>query len=375
MRTLTLRAQFANKFATAEKWNQVFPMGTWHGANLAPIGGSITIDMAMLNELVANWQQAGRPPLPIYKTHLHLEEDLDPLDRVELEKSYGYLTDFRVTPDGLEAQTEWTPAGKAIVDAGEFAFWSPEWQPRFKDRRTGETKGWWLSAVALCSNPFFHSMPPVAASADDAESTDTNPNKEQDMTPEQKKRLKAALKLSDETTDEDLVAAYEKHMMEKVATAKSATDASITAAVKEYVEPLKAQLEASTKRSADLEAQLLERDVDAMISKLMQGDGKMGRAVPDAVRASAKLLAKTASTKEAGLKAATELVEALPCTVPLQVSGIPGAADAPLTAEAAHKKIAARAEELRAKGDPTPTVTAMREMPRETLIAEGRTNS
>lgn len=31
---VTLRAQFASRFATAEKWNQVFPLGTWHVANL-----------------------------------------------------------------------------------------------------------------------------------------------------------------------------------------------------------------------------------------------------------------------------------------------------------------------------------------------------
>lgn len=370
MKHATLRAQFASRFATAEKWNQVFPLGTWHGANLAPIGGSINIDMAMLNELVANWQQAGRPPLPIYKTHLHLEEGLDPLTQVELEKSYGYLTDFRVTAQGLEAQTEWTPAGKAIIDAGEFAFWSPEWQPRFKDRRTGETKGWWLSAVALCSNPFFHTMPPVAASADDA-GNDGHPNKEQDMfTPEQLKSMKAALKCAEDCSGDDLYAAFEKKMTVTASADKSSE--TITAAVKTVRDEFDSKLTAANKTIEKLQVEALERDVDAMISKLKSGDGKTGRAVPEAIRASAMVLAKSAATKEEGLKAAADLLEALPLTVPMQAVGIDGKPSVKPSKEEANAKLQAAAAELRVAqklGEVESLTAAMKAHPDLAIIA------
>lgn len=335
---LMLFAQFSTRFAASEVWNRVFPKGEWHGANLAPIGGSITIDEALLAEMVANWRSAGSPPLPIYKTHLHLQDDLKPLERVELEKAYGYLTDFRVTAEGLEARTEWTAAGKATVDAGEFAFWSPEWQPKHKDRRTGETKGWWLSAVALCSDPFFNSMPPVAASQ---KPTDTTPTKEQHMfTKEQLEALRASLGLKADASAEEILAAATKKGTDESA-------ATITAAVKAHVEPLSAQLKAAQEETAKLSAALLERDVDALVVKAKAGDGKQGRAIPDTVVALAKKLAKSE-----GLKAATDLLEAIPLSVPMVAAGLtppPGTGNT-LTAAAATAQLDALVAKEMEKG-------------------------
>lgn len=333
-RTPVLRAQFSGRFAASEVWNQLFPKGTWHGANLAPIGGSITIDDSMLEEMVANWRAAGSPPLPVYKTHGHLDEDVSPLERAELSKAFGYLTDFRVTAQGLEAKTEWTPAGKAMVDAGEFAFWSPEWQPRHRDRRTGEVKGWWLSGTALCSDPFFNEMPPVAASADDAETTDTNPqHRSNTMNEEQLKQLRASLGLAaDASVDTILKAAAETATLK----ASAPTADVITAAVA----PVKAQVESLTAELAKRDAALLERDVEALVATAKRGDGKQGRAINDVLVATAKKLAKDS------LKAAEEFLQALPLTVPLAPSGVAGEAEAPLTAATAKEKLDAIADGL-----------------------------
>lgn len=368
-----LRAQFSHALSAEGKWNLLFPRGTWHGANLAPIGGSINLDSGLLDEMVANWEAAGKPKLPVRKTHRHLDDDVPAKDRLELEKSFGWLTDLRVTAQGLEALTEWTPAGKAAVEGGEFAFWSPEWQPRHRDRRTGETKGWWLSGTALTNDPFFNEMPPVAASADDAEEKSTDPtHKEQHMTKEQLEALRTKLGLAADATVEQILTASSKLVEErdtlKAETSKPATLPAevITAAVA----PVKAQVDALTAELAKRDAALLERDVEAIVATAKRGDGKTGRAINDVLVATAKKLAATDS-----LKAAADFLEALPLSVPLAAVGVAGVADEALSAEAAGKKLIARAEELRAKGDPTPMVTAMREMPRETLIAEGRTTT
>lgn len=341
---LMLRAQFAGRLVASEVWNQLFPKGTWHGENLRPVGGSITIDDAMLAEMVENWRAAGSPPLPVYKTHAHLDEDVSALERAELSKAYGYLTDFRITAEGLEAKTEWTPAGKRMVEEGEFAFWSPEWQPKHRDRRTGDVKGWWLSATALCSNPFFdtmpqlaaHEMPPVAASADDAEEKSTEPTnkKEQDM---DKKRICAALGIKEECSDEEVMAAIEAAC--KMRASAAAESEKLTAAVKAASEPLQAQLAEAKAESEKLKASLLERDVDALVATAKRGDGKMGRAINDMLVATAKKLAASE-----GVKAAEAFLEALPLSVPLAPQGVAGKSEEVLTAASAKEKLDAIAD-------------------------------
>lgn len=369
-----LRAQFASAFKADAPFNLIFPRGTWHGANLAAIGGSIVIDDAFLSEVVANWRDAGSPPLPIRKTHQHLDKDITPLERLELEKSYGFLTDMRITADGLEVKTVMTAAGKAEIDSGAWAFWSPEWFPRHRDRRTGDMKGQWLAGVALTNSPFFDSMPPVAASAD-ADSTDPTTTKEHQMNPEQLKKWALSLGLSADATVEQCAAASQSALTASEAklktseskvtslTASAITPEVITAAVK----PVQDQVEALTASLKAEQAKGLERDVDALIATAKRGDGKTGRAITEPLVLVAKNIAKNES-----LTAADAFLKALPLSVPIQATGQPGTTDGPLTASAAQKKIAARADELRKAGDTNATVTAMREMPAEALIAEGR---
>ena len=336
----TLRAQFSNRFAASEVWNLLFPKGTWHGENLRPIGGSITIDDAMLSEMVANWRAAGAPPLPVYKTHGHLDADVSALERAELSKAYGYLTDFRVTAAGLEAKTEWTPAGKRMVDEGEFAFWSPEWQPQHRDRRTGDLKGWWLSGTALCSNPFFQEMPPVAAATNPTEQPAAQ--EQHPMNEEQLKALRAKLGLAAGATVEEVLAAAEKRTNDVATlTAQAAkapdTKALVAEAVKAAVEPMVAEL-AATKKA------LLEKEVDSLIASAKRGDGKNGRALVDEkVRPVLLKLVAAESSQAEGLKAAAAYLEAIPCTVPVVAAGVPGVAtdESP---KSAHEKLLAAAD-------------------------------
>ena len=348
MTTLILRAQFATAFAAdAAKWNVLFPRGKWHGANLKPIGGSIDLDSGLLEEMVANWQAAGRPKLPVRKTHRHLDDDVPAVDRPQLERAFGWLTDLRVTASGLEALTEWTPEGRAEVEGGAFAFWSPEWQPKHVDRRSGEVRGWWLSGTALTNDPFFNEMPPVAAAV-----SPTDPPAEQEQNPmneEQLKQLRASLGLAADASVEVVLKAASQ-VTADVRTLKAGVEkqptltAAVQEAVKAAVEPLNAQLKAA-------DAKLLELEVAGLITTAKRGDGKLGRAiVDDKVKPVLVKLIAAESSREEGLKAAAAYLEAFPCTVPMQASGYGAKEEGRLTAEVAHQKLLAAADELKAKG-------------------------
>lgn len=358
------RAPLCGSFGTeldageGKRWNVLFPRGTWHGRNLKPIGGSITLDDKMFEEMIANWSAAGKPKLPIRKTHLHLVKD-DP----DLQASFGDLEDFRVTTAGLEALTDWNDDGRALVKSRKFRSWSPEWQPSHEDRRTGEAKGWWLSGTALTNDPFFSSMPHLAA----AEPLHPPAAKEQPMN-EQQKQLRASLGLAETATDAEVLAAQTKRN-EQISTltaevTKLKGDAPNADVITAAVAPLQAQvttLQADLKKRDDA---LLERDVDALVVKAKMGDGKTGRAIPDLLVATAKDIAKTK-----GLKASQDFLEAIPLTVPTQAVGATGSTE-PLTASAASEQLKAEAEKLQKDGNITPWLSAVARNPELARIAQ-----
>lgn len=357
MNTLILRAQFATAFAAeSAKWNVLFPRGKWHGANLKPIGGSIDLDSGLLEEMVANWEAAGRPKLPVRKTHRHLDDDVPAVDRPQLERAFGWLTDLRVTAQGLEALTEWTPEGRSEVEGGAYAFWSPEWQPKHVDRRSGEVKGWWLSGTALTNDPFFNEMPPVAAAV-----LPTDQPAEQEQSPmneEQLKQLRASLGLAADASVEIVLKAASQvtadvRTLKATAEKQPTLTAAVQEAVKAAVEPLNAQLKAA-------DAKLLELEVTGLIATAKRGDGKQGRAIVDEkVKPVLLKLIAAESSRDEGLKAASAYLEAIPCTVPMAAKGYGTREEGALTASVAHEKLNAIANELAAKGTKAPMEQAL----------------
>jgi phage I-like protein len=366
MTTPTLRAQFTHRLlADGAKWNLLFPRGKWHGANLAAIGGSIDLDSGLLDEMVANWQAAGAPRLPIRITHRHLDDDVPATERIELEKAVGFLVDLRVTADGLEALTEWNAAGKQLVDAGAYAFWSPEWQPRHRDRRTGDVKGWWLSGTALTNDPFFNEMPPVAA----ANPTEPNPQHQEQPMNEEQKKLRASLGLAENATDAEVLAAQTKRNAELTTLTAEVTKlksldvkALVAEAVKAATEPMQAQLKAAEEKALSLE-------IDQLIATAKAGDGKNGRAIADTVKPVLLKLVATEAKREDGIKAAKDYLEAIPLTVPVIATGTTGSTE-PLTASAAGEKLKAEAEKLQKDGNITPWLSAVARNPELARIAQ-----
>lgn len=293
----------------SKAWNLIFPRGEWHGPNLAALGGSIAIDDAMLTEVVANWQAAGKPPLPVRVTHAHLEE-ADPVKRLELERAVGLLTDMRVTASGLEVLTEWTPAGVEAVRGGAWNFWSPEWLPEHTDRRTGEKRGWWLSGVALTNDPFFNSMPAVAASTGSLPGSPTdNPNKEKPMS---YAKIAAALGMPEDSTEEAIVAECMK-MKGGMQPPPALMQASVKAEVAKVVEPLQASLKAANEKAQQLEEALFQRDVESVIESA-KAEGFACEPMREAIHV-------VASAK--GLDAAKSLARTAP-KVALKPAGVGG---------------------------------------------------
>ncbi len=306
--------------AESKVWNLIFPRGTWHGRNLDPIGGSITIDDEMLSQVKANWERAGRPPLPVRLTHQHLDAEVTPVERLELEKAYGLLTDVRVTAEGLEVLTEWTPKGAELVRAGEWNFWSPEWTPEGTDRRTGESVGWSLSGVALTNDPFFNSMPAVAASSAIPPGSSTgNQLKGKQMNPFAK--IAAALGMPEDSTEEAVVQACSQM---KAAFSQPQMQASLRAEVSKAIEPLQEQLKASAVELQTLKAENAKKDEALFtrdVEKLM-ADAKAEGFACDPMKEAISLVAKAKGFEEAGKLARSA------AKLNLTTTGVPGSTGA-----------------------------------------------
>lgn len=323
------------------KWSLIFPRGEWFGENLRSIGGSIQLDDSLFAEMIQNWKDAGRPSLPVFYGH----PDSDPtpgVTKAEKRKAAGWFEDLRVTPYGLEALVKWTDSAKEQIRADEYRYFSPEWTPQHLDRRTGEVKGWWLYGAALLNDPFFNSLPKVAASesptAAGSDSASTTQGRRAQGANMDKKRLCAALGMPESCTDEELMAAIEAKCHATVNAA--AEESKLTAAaIKEAVEPLKAALAAHAEQvkvleaaNAKLVADRFEADSKALCDELV----KAGQVLP-AHREKVVAFAKKTSLAEA-----REVYGALPRVAPptgeLGLSGAPDGGNDLVSLKAEYEK-------------------------------------
>lgn len=292
-----------------EKWTCIFPRGEWHGPNLQPIGGSINLTDDVFAEMVANWKAAGSPALPIYWHHPPPPDEVPPEKREEVFRAAGWMEDFRVTEAGLEARTTWSLPAQARLDADEYRFISPEWQPRSLDRRTGKATGWTVTAAALTDSPFFNEMPRVAAAAPTHSPNEGDEPKEQHV---DKKMICQWLGMPEDTGDEEVMAA-----LKVKCTASAPSEEKLTAALK-GLESAASETAKLTARVAELEAEkvkaaaaIAERDFEDVIKAGLAE----GRAGLPAMREPLK-----AMHLASGLEHVKALIAALP-KVPTQETG------------------------------------------------------
>jgi hypothetical protein len=289
------------KDAAGRVWCQLFPLGEWHRQDFP--GGKLMLTPALFGEFIQNWKAGGSPSLPVDYNH---DED---------GPASGWIEDLRISEAGeLEGAVKWTESAAAAIKADEKRYLSPTWSMSHSNRRTGAKGGPWLYGAALLNDPFYDSMPRVAASA--------APTPENNM--EFKKKLCAAMGLPEETSDDELCAAY-------VAACKataSATEetgkltASLTAAA-ESTAKLQArvtELETNEKKHA---ADLAERDFEAAFTASLS-EGHQG--LPD-MKDTLKAIASSIN-----LDAAKKVMASLP-KLPMTEKGIAGKETPPAAAQ------------------------------------------
>lgn len=316
-----------------EKWSVIFPRGTWHGANLNPIGGSITLTDDVFSEMIANWKAEGSPALPVYFHHPPPIDEVPPEKRKEVFAAAGHMEDFRITERGLEARTAWSAEGQQKLDEDAYRFVSPEWQPSHIGRRDGKRRGWLVTAAALTDTPFFNEMPRVAAAAPTPQHRSDNMDK---------KRICAALKLPETCTDEEMMAAIE---------AKCHASAGADEAAE--------KLTASVKLTGDLEAKLTAANAELVTLKAAADAAKAERfneqvaaAIKEAKlegRAVDALVATKTFKAATDIESVRELLATVAKDVPLQAKGTPGTG-AQLTAANAKAQFDALVATEQAKG-------------------------
>jgi phage I-like protein len=319
--------------ATDAKWCALFPKGQWHHHS----GNDFNFDATLVAEFIANWKAAGSPPLPI--TLHHVEDDLASYEKAEASQAQGWIEDLRPgTGDiALEGAVKWTDDAKGLIAADKYRYLSPEWSMAHVDRRTGSEGGPWLYGAALLNDPFFHTMPRVAASEKQTTTqTQAAPKaKEQHML----KRICAALRLSESATEEEVVAALEKivaaNTEAETKLTAAAKAASETSALRATVDVLKASNESLEKKFAAAEVEKKELAVTTMID----GARREGKAMPAPLVASITVLAKHDFEEAKKLIAALPVDKALGKEVGVNGTG----AD---TAETARAKLTAAAEAI-----------------------------
>ncbi len=241
------------------QWNMLMPIGEWHRADF-PKGG-IKVDAALVSKFVANWKANGSPALPV--DYHHEEGDI----------ASGWIESLEARDDGLWGQIGWTKTARAHIVDDEYRYLSPTFALESTDRRSGKPQGPWLYGAALLNDPFFDSMPRVAASVipDSTQPPTASVAKEQHLN---RKLLCARLGLAEDATDEQINAALEKFnasvgvdeaklkaAIAPFEAARAITEKALTAAQTENT--------ALTARVVALEAAKTAVAVDALQQKLL----------------------------------------------------------------------------------------------------------
>lgn len=285
-------------------WCQLFPLGEWHRQDFP--GGKLMLTPALFAEFIQNWKAGGSPALPVDYNH---DED---------GPASGWIEDLRISASGeLEGAVKWTEPAAEAIKADEKRYLSPTWSMTHANRRTGAKGGPWLYGAALLNDPFYDSMPRVAASA--------VPNHQQENDMEFKKKIAAAMGMPEDCTDEALEAACHAAMKRSAAAAEDAgkLTASLTAATESTtkLQARVAELETNEKKHA---ADLFERDFEASYKAALDS-GRSG--LPEMKETLHSVAASV------NLEAAVKLMAALP-KLPMAEQGITGKEVAPAAAQA-----------------------------------------
>ena len=130
-----------------------------------------------------------------------IDPDIDYDHKDKTGKAAGWVKTAEARPDGLYLNIDWTPAAAAAIKAGEYRYFSPEFDDEWIDPQ-GVKHSDVLFGGALTNRPFLKDLLPVNLS----EITSTQPQGGM-LDP---KKLRAALKLGEDADEAAVLAAIAK---------------------------------------------------------------------------------------------------------------------------------------------------------------------
>jgi phage I-like protein len=331
-------AQAAEKKDTA-KWCQLFPLGTFHRWDFP--NGKIVVDAAFCAAIVANWEKAGKPELPVDYFHRG-ESDQGPTP-VQEKVASGWIVSLMCQPDGLHAAIKWTDRARAHILADELRYLSPTFATDGFDRKSGKPQGPTLFGAGLLNDPYFAELPRVAASSSTPNTTAEKAQlRSGNMDP---KQIRLALGLAEDASDEAVTARLtELNALELKAKETEKLELANGEAKKALViatDALKAQAEQSkllASRVEKLEAEKKDKELDDLVAEI-----RLAKRVLPAKADSVKQYALAL-----GIAAAREFFMALPAVIQTGELGTTGEVETTDKASAT-KKLAAAADELSKK--------------------------
>jgi phage I-like protein len=291
----------------APKWNLLLPKGEFHRDDFPTKDGRIVVDDAYVEAMVANWEKAGKPWLPV--DYHHWGSSSDTRVRKEDKEASGWVHEIRAGAAGLEGLTEWVDEAREKILAKKLLYFSPEWFHDGPDKHTGKSQGPTFCGGALLNDPFFLGDLPRMAAAEPP----SPPSKE--STTVNKKLLCKRLGIAEDSTDEQINAALEK--AEETVTADAGSLEKLTGTV----DTLKAELtkaNAAAAESTKKLAALEKATADKALAELQSSLVKAGKLKPDAKERVAKLVAAI------GVEETEKLTADWPVVVEHGERGIPG---------------------------------------------------
>lgn len=353
LRRITMRL-VADAGGKGPKWNPLFPKGEW----VHHSGKHQNYTPEQVAEFIASWKAQGSPALPVFFRHAP-NPDAKPSvkDMQDAEIAYGWIEDLRAADTdadvSVEALIAWNKDGRELIDNDRVRFISPEWSMQHIDRRTGELAGPVIYAAALTNDPFFNSMPRVAASASPAPThqptTEARKAEENTMT-EAQKEIRRQLGLLEAATDAEVSEKLKANAAEaeklKATVAAMEAEKLTASASKGETAKLAAEL-AVLKASNEAITSQLKAAEEARnageLKSLLDAAQREGKAMPETLRAAMADYAKVS-----GLDAAKKMIASLPVAFsPGKEKGISGNED---NTDAQKLFAAAKADLVKAEG-------------------------
>lgn len=246
--------QVAKPTSSEPVWNVIMPAGEWHRDDFP--NGKEVYDRKYFEAFIANWKKIGSPGLPINRHHRGSSHD----DLPNSEKgAVGFFENFRISASGdFEALCAWNEDGREDITKDRRRYISPEWLDDAVDPQTGQPQGPTFFGGALLNDPFFKTLPRLAAS--------DSPSKENLMTREELIELYGLPKTA---SDADIKAAA-RNAAQAATAAKTAADDEVkrNAAAAARTGELEAQLKTANEKLATAATAKLEADGTALAVKL-----------------------------------------------------------------------------------------------------------